>query len=210
MRQGRRLPRPGLEARLEDSLHRKQDALCMAFGGGLENLDGLRESIDGLLHLVLRLLIVLVLLLAHLGGHLDVTGELLDPLGEVLALGGELDAAVVEVGDVGRELVRARLAGGVRLALLADDGRGPTHEGIVEIFLGLGLFLDVRGDAVEQLHHARDGAQARARASTDAGAGGGGDREEAEANGGGAGELHWDWLGLRLLSNVGGYEPSST
>ena len=42
----------------------------------------------------------------------------------ILALAGELDAAGVEVGDVGRELVDLRGARRVRLGLLADDALG--------------------------------------------------------------------------------------
>mmetsp|Transcript_124138 Transcript_124138/g.276967 ORF Transcript_124138/g.276967 Transcript_124138/m.276967 type:complete len:296 (-) Transcript_124138:342-1229(-) len=103
--QGQRLGKSGRlsGARLGTiaTAHCEEHTLLVALGGRSQDVDGAGERIDGLIHLVCGHLVVLLLLPPDLGCDLDAAPELFDLLLEVNTLCGELDAAGIQVRNVG-------------------------------------------------------------------------------------------------------------
>mmetsp|Transcript_103481 Transcript_103481/g.267645 ORF Transcript_103481/g.267645 Transcript_103481/m.267645 type:complete len:488 (-) Transcript_103481:113-1576(-) len=137
----------------------EQRALLVPFRGRPQDLHRVVQGRDSLVHLLLGLGVVLVLPRPRPGGDLDVAGERLNLLLQVPTLRRELDAACVEIGDVGLEHVDPARGCGIGLGLLAYDALCPAHVGLIEVLLLLRLLLNVSAQALQQLRHARDRAE---------------------------------------------------
>mmetsp|Transcript_162419 Transcript_162419/g.516015 ORF Transcript_162419/g.516015 Transcript_162419/m.516015 type:complete len:421 (-) Transcript_162419:40-1302(-) len=148
---------PGLDGVAAAGPQPQQASGLRAF---VHDVDGLHQGGNRLVHLGLRRLVVGLLLGAQCLGLLDVGGVPRDLLFQIHALRRQLDAACVQILDVRLQLLLAGRGRGIGLGFLADDGLGPTLEGLEEVLLGLQLVLDFLAEALQQLHHPSHGAQA--------------------------------------------------
>mmetsp|Transcript_61139 Transcript_61139/g.170689 ORF Transcript_61139/g.170689 Transcript_61139/m.170689 type:complete len:356 (+) Transcript_61139:1165-2232(+) len=138
----------------------EQHALLVARGGLREDLDGVLERTHAQLQLGGRVPVVGVFLLPRRLGGLEAGHEARDLLLQVRALAGQLDAARLQVGDVLLQGLQPRLGLLVRGRLDAHGGRGPALELLECRGLGVQIFLAQLLKVLEQLNHARHGAQA--------------------------------------------------
>mmetsp|Transcript_545 Transcript_545/g.1889 ORF Transcript_545/g.1889 Transcript_545/m.1889 type:complete len:206 (+) Transcript_545:1772-2389(+) len=160
MGQRRRLSSARPQARAEPASQPNEDAVLVVPRCCRQDVDGGRERSNGLLHLLLRALKVLVLLGPQARGELHIGVQLLEVLLQICALGGELNAAVVEVRNVGVQGVYAAGRVSVRGLLGADDALRPADKLRKQLLLCLALRDDLLLQRLQQPHDTGHRAQA--------------------------------------------------